>query len=119
MNLENVKKFCERIQNSDNRWTKYPIFIVKHEVAIPSDPAFDDDAFYSDEYEAFIKLEDVPYNYNFFFSYEDANDFLNANKHNLNNPKIYVEHLYRNPSVLEMVQNYFEMAEMKLPEFWK
>lgn len=117
MEIKEIKDFCQRIKDSNNHWTKYPIFIVKT-LKIEAATPYDEDAFFSKEYEAKVVKRYRTYEYNFFFSEKDAQDFLDRNKHNMEKPKIFIEHLYRNQSIVDMIHNYFNLANMEIPDFW-
>jgi len=66
----------------------------------------------------FVKDEWVVANCTFFFTEKAAQEFIEANNHNLAEPRIYVNHSYRNPEIKAIVDHLFEEAGVDLPRFW-
>lgn len=54
-----------------------------------------------------------------FFTEKAAHQFIEANRHNLCEPHVYVDHAYRNPELKMIVDFMFETAWMELPSFWR
>lgn len=96
MRLDDLREMGERLRTQDNLATAHPIFLVEQQRRI-----YGVDSDHTDDFE-WLEGESVGYTmiWEFVtccFSQVAAQSYIDANRHNLKEPRIYVASAYRNP----------------------